>query len=299
MIKHPDARCEDQDPFVKLPAVKPPNNDHEFDNLVELMDILRSDQGCPWDREQTRETLKPMLIEEAHEVIEALDSDDPSDLCEELGDLLFQVIFHSRIAQERGEFNAHDVCRRVFLKMVHRHPHVFGDATIETSEELLRRWEDLKQAEKRAAGKEVVKDSLLDGIPDNLPTMYQTYQMTAKAARVGFDWPELSGLRDKFNEEFEELEEAIKQGTEAQIREEVGDLIFVAMNVARYLEVDPDSALKRTNAKFLKRFKGLERRFKQEGKDLSQANLDEMESAWQAVKVEEIAESEKKEDGDR
>ncbi len=278
--------------------MKPPNSEHEFDNLVELMDILRSDQGCPWDREQTRETLKPMLIEEAHEVIEALDSDDPADLCEELGDLLFQVIFHSRIAQERGEFNARDVCRRVFLKMVNRHPHVFGDASIETSEELLRRWEDLKQAEKRAAGKEVVKESLLDGIPDNLPTMYRTYQMTSKAARVGFDWPELSGLREKFNEEFEELEEAIGQGDEARVREEVGDLVFVAMNVARYLEVDPESALKRANAKFVKRFRGLERRLKKAGRDLAEADLDEMESAWQAVKLEEIAEAEGAEDRD-
>jgi tetrapyrrole methylase family protein/MazG family protein len=258
---------------------------HYFDKLVELMDKLRAPDGCPWDREQTRETLKPMLIEEAYEVLEALDSADPDDLCEELGDLLFQVVFHSRIAKERGEFDAYDVCRRVYQKMVNRHPHVFGDANYETSEELLRNWEDIKAKEKEAAGRQNSKESLLDGIPEGLPSMYRTYQMTAKASRVGFDWPDLSGLREKFLEEFHELEEAVAEGEEDQVREEVGDLVFVALNIARYLEVDPETALTGANSKFLQRFQSMERTLKRRGRALKDVPLEEMESVWQGQKT--------------
>jgi len=258
---------------------------HYFDKLVELMDILRGPDGCPWDREQTRETLKPMLIEEAYEVLEALDSPEPDELCEELGDLLFQVVFHSRIAKERGDFDAYDVCRRVYEKMVNRHPHVFGDRTIETSEELLQNWEEIKAEEKQAAGKTYGKESLLDGIPEGLPTMYRAYQMTAKAARVGFDWPQLSGLRDKFLEEFHELEEAVAQGDGDRIREEVGDLVFVALNVARYLEVDPETSLRGANGKFERRFQRMERALKADGRSLKDVGLEEMERVWQAQKV--------------
>ena len=257
---------------------------HYFDKLVELMDILRGPGGCPWDREQTRETLKPMLIEEAYEVLEALDSPESDELCEELGDLLFQVVFHSRIAKERGEFDAYDVCRRVYEKMVNRHPHVFGDRTIDTSEELLRNWEEIKAQEKQAAGKTYEKESLLDGIPEDLPSMYRAYQMTEKASRVGFDWPQLSGLRDKFLEEFHELEEAVAQGDGERIREEVGDLVFVALNVARYLEVDPETALRGANRKFKSRFQGMERVLKSEGRSLKDVDLEEMERVWQAQK---------------
>ncbi|MFZ0428058.1 MAG: nucleoside triphosphate pyrophosphohydrolase [Acidobacteriota bacterium] len=257
---------------------------HYFDKLVELMDILRGPGGCPWDREQTRETLKPMLIEEAYEVLEALDSPASDELCEELGDLLFQVVFHSRIAKERGDFDAYDVCRRVYEKMVNRHPHVFGDRTIETSEELLRNWEEIKAQEKQAVGKTYERESLLDGIPEDLPSMYRAYQMTAKAARVGFDWPQLSGLRDKFLEEFHELEEAVAQGDGERIREEVGDLVFVALNVARYLEVDPETALRGANRKFKSRFQGMERVLKSEGHSLKDVDLEEMERVWQAQK---------------
>lgn len=257
---------------------------HYFDKLVELMETLRGPDGCPWDREQTRETLKPMLIEEAYEVLEALDSSDPDELCEELGDLLFQIIFHSRIAKERGDFDAYDVCRRVYEKMVNRHPHVFGNASYETSEELLRNWEDIKAREKAAAGRKNSKESLLDGIPEALPSMYQTYQMTAKASRVGFDWPNLTDLREKFLEEFCELEEALSEGKGDRIREEVGDLVFVALNVARYLEIDPETALKGANSKFMRRFQSMERTLKQSGRALKDVSLEEMESVWQGQK---------------
>lgn len=256
-----------------------------FEKLVELMEILRNPGGCPWDREQTRETLKPMLIEEAHEVLEAIDSEDPDDLCEELGDLLFQILFHCKIADEHGEFSIHDVCCRAYKKMVRRHPHVFGDREIADSQELLRNWEELKADEKALAGRPVKKDkSLLHGIPKSLPAMYTAYQITAKAARVGFDWPDLEGLREKFLEEFEELLEALQESSEERVKEEVGDLVFVVMNIARYLQIDPETALNRANLKFVSRFQAMERALLKDGRSLSDASLEEMEDVWQSQK---------------
>lgn len=253
-----------------------------FEKLVELMARLRGPDGCPWDREQTRETLKPMLIEESHEVLEALDSENPDDLCEELGDLLFQVIFHCQIAKENGEFDADEVCRKVYEKMVGRHPHVFGDVLIEDSQTLLKNWEEIKNNEKVQSGREFVpKESLLDGIPPSLPAIYEAYQITSKAARVGFDWPEIDEIKDKFLEEFEELKEALESGEEKNVKEEVGDLIFTALNIARFLEVDPETSLRNTNRKFIRRFKSMEQSFKEKGTDLNDANLEEMEEIWQ------------------
>lgn len=248
------------------------------------MDTLREPGGCPWDREQTRETLKPMLIEEAHEVLEALDSEDPDEICEELGDLLFQVIFHSRIGKERNEFDAYEVCRRVYKKMVGRHPHVFGDVSFTDSQELLKHWEDIKAAEKRKSGTGKAKASLLDGIPESLPALYTTYQMTSKASRVGFDWEQIEGIRDKFLEEFDELKEALEAQNQERTKEEVGDLLFSALNIARYLQVDPETALKRANSKFSRRFRAMERSAKEQGKTLRDLNLDEMEEIWQSLK---------------
>jgi tetrapyrrole methylase family protein / MazG family protein len=256
-----------------------------FEKLIELMDTLRGPNGCPWDREQTRETLKPMLIEEAYEVLEALDAEDPDQLCEELGDLLFQIVFHGRIASERGEFDAYEVCRRVYEKMVRRHPHVFGEASFEDSRDLLRNWEDLKAAEKEARGRPERKKSLLDGVPESLPTIYRTYQMTAKAARVGFDWPDIYGLREKFLEEFDELSEALRGSDPRRIKEEVGDLVFVALNIARYLEIDPETALRGANDKFVRRFRAMEKYFETAGRSLKDVPPQEMELAWQAEKM--------------
>jgi tetrapyrrole methylase family protein/MazG family protein len=257
-----------------------------FEKLIELMNVLRSPEGCPWDQEQTRETLKPMLIEEAHEVLEALDADDPDHLCEELGDLLFQILFHCKIADERGEFDIHDVCRRTYEKMVGRHPHVFGDRQISDSQELLRNWEELKAAEKAQAGRQVKKDkSLLDGIPESLPAMYTAYQITSKAARVGFDWPELEGIREKFLEEFEELLESLQEGDDELVKDEVGDLVFVGLNIARYLQIDPETALNRANKKFVMRFQAMESAFARNGLSLRDASLEEMEEVWQSQKT--------------
>ncbi|MBI4445384.1 MAG: nucleoside triphosphate pyrophosphohydrolase [Acidobacteria bacterium] len=263
----------------------PGHTEHYFHRLMELMDVLRSEKGCPWDREQTPETLKPMLIEEAYEVLEALDGDDSDRLCEELGDLLFQVIFHSRIAKENGRFDADEVCRRVYLKMVRRHPHVFGSASYESSADLLRHWEDIKAAEKKTAGQMHDRKSLLDGIPAKLPALYTAYQISAKAARVGFDWPELEGIREKLLEEFDELQEALRENQPDKIREEVGDLLFAALNVARYLQVDPETSLSRANEKFTRRFRALEKHFAEQGRHLRDVSLEEMEAAWQRLQM--------------
>lgn len=260
------------------------NRDY-FHKLVELMDVLRGPGGCPWDIEQTPETLMPMLIEEAYEVLEALDSKDPDDICEELGDLLFQVIFQARIAKEAGSFDAYEVCRRVYEKMVGRHPHIFGDATFEDADALLKAWEDIKAKEKAASGRAEHKESLLDGIPEKLPSIYKAQQMTEKAARVGFDWPDLEGIFDKLGEELDELREAVSNGQATRIKEEVGDIIFTAINVARFLSVDPETALRRANLKFLRRFQAMEEYFKQNGQGLKKTDLDEMEAFWQSFKV--------------
>ncbi len=256
-----------------------------FAKLINLMEKLRSPEGCPWDREQTHETLKPMLIEEAYEVLEALDCADSEKLCEELGDLLFQVIFHSRIAEEEGRFDAQEVCRRLYEKMVRRHPHVFGDRSFSDSKELLRNWEDLKAEERAAAGQRVRKQSLLDGVPEKLPAMQTTHQLTSKASRVGFDWSNLREIRHKIDEEFEELERALEKDDEEAVREEIGDLIFTVLNVARFLEIDSETALRRANRKFKKRFRRMERHFDSHGRSLKDLTLDEMEQFWQSNKL--------------
>ncbi|MEE8349325.1 MAG: nucleoside triphosphate pyrophosphohydrolase [Acidobacteriota bacterium] len=255
-----------------------------FHKLLTLMETLRGPKGCPWDREQTRETLKPLLVEEAYEVLEALDGSDPEELCDELGDLLFQVIFHSCIAKEQGEFDIHDVCRRSFDKMVGRHPHVFGSASYKDSEELLKNWEDLKAAEKLEAGKSVTRESILDGIPDRIPALHGAYQTSSKAARVGFDWENLEDIRDQVLEEFQELQEAVQEGDADKIKEEVGDLLLAALNISRRLQIDPETALTRANRKFSTRFKTMEKHFKGMGRALQEVPVDEMEAFWQTHK---------------
>jgi MazG family protein len=265
--------------------VKNLKNSETFGALIELVKKLRSPEGCPWDREQTGETLKPHLIEEAHEVLEALDSDDPQDLCEELGDLLFQILFHSEIAAEQGDFDIYDVCRRIHKKMVIRHPHVFGDKNFKDSAELLRNWEKLKSGEKAGSGKKVeASDSILDRIPPSLPSLHVARLISAKASGTGFDWPDLEGIENKITEEINELNEAVDQGNIENIQEEVGDILFTAVNIARFLKIDPESALSKANQKFIGRFQALEQHFHADGKNISEASSDEMEEVWSKVK---------------
>jgi MazG family protein len=271
-----------------------------FQDLVALMARLRSPEGCPWDREQTYATLAPMLVEEAYEAFEAVEDareGRPANLCEELGDLLFQIVFYAQVAAERGEFTIDDVTGRIHAKMVRRHPHVFGDVVVRDNEELLRNWEALKAEEKRAAGKDGggggEDSSLLDGVPARAPALMEAHQLTVKAARVGFDWQHVDDIFDKLHEEVEELRAAIRERAEADagaeaehqhVREEVGDLLFAVTNIARHLGVEPESALKLTNRKFRRRFGHIERGLAARGRGPGQATLEEMEELWQEAK---------------
>ena len=258
----------------------------DIGKLVGLVEQLRGDNGCPWDKEQTRETLKPMLIEEAYEVLDALDAEDPVELKEDLGDLLFQVVFHAQIALERGEFDMADIIDRSHEKMVRRHPHIFGDVDLKTSEDVLKNWEDIKAAEKGipSASRPESERSLLDGIPSKLPAMHRAYQMTAKASRVGFDWPRLEDIFEKLREETSELLDARSKQEAGKVADEVGDLLFVAVNVARFLGIDPETALNNSNRKFFRRFRYVESAIKQQGRELKNATLAEMDALWDEAK---------------
>lgn len=258
----------------------------DIQKLADLVERLRGDEGCPWDREQTRETLKPMLVEEAYEVLDALDSSDPEELKEELGDLLFQIVFHAQIARERGEFDLADIIDRAHEKMVRRHPHVFGDADLKTARDVLKNWEDIKASEKgsTSAYEPESARSLLDGLPSRLPALHEAYQLTAKAARVGFDWSRLEDIVSKLHEESAELLEAHRHKGPRDVADEVGDLLFVAVNIARFLGIDPESALKRSNRKFVRRFQHVESSIKASGKDLKDATLEEMDALWEEAK---------------
>jgi tetrapyrrole methylase family protein/MazG family protein len=258
----------------------------DIQKLVDLVARLRGEDGCPWDREQTRESLKPMLIEEAYEVLDALDGASPAELKEELGDLLFQVIFHAQIAQEKGEFRLADIIDRLHEKMVRRHPHVFGGADLRTADDVLRNWEDIKAAERGTSSSsrsDSVK-SLLDGIPPRLPALHQAFQMTAKASRVGFDWPDLEAILEKLKEEAAETMEAYASRDQARLIDEAGDLLFVAVNVARFLGADPETALRRSNRKFERRFRYIESKIKSQGRELKDASLAEMDALWDEAK---------------
>jgi MazG family protein len=266
-----------------------------FDDLVALMARLRSPEGCPWDREQTYATLAPMLLEEAYEAFEAVEEareGRPAELRDELGDLLFQIVFYAQVAQERGDFAITDVTEAIHTKMVRRHPHVFADAKADDAAEVLRNWEAIKAEEKRAAGKaeEATETSLLDGVSAKAPALMEAYQLSTKAARVGFDWQRIEDIFDKLHEEIDELRAAIREHAESEeteqtrVREEIGDVLFAVTNIARHLKVEPEAALKVTNRKFRKRFRYIEQKLKERGRTLDAATLDEMEELWQEAK---------------
>ncbi|HEY6552327.1 MAG TPA: nucleoside triphosphate pyrophosphohydrolase [Vicinamibacteria bacterium] len=258
-----------------------------FADFVRLIARLRAPGGCPWDREQTHQSVKPMTIEEAYEVAEAIDLEDDEALAGELGDLLLQVVFHADIARERGAFGVDAVVRRVSEKMVRRHPHVFGDEKAETSGEVLRNWEALKQAERAAQGKDASNPSLLDGVSKGLPAILEAYQMTTKASRVGFDWTDPVGAETKLDEEIAELREATKRlpPKVSAVEEEIGDLLFAAVNVARLRGVDPESALKSANRKFRRRFRHIEDRLREDGRAPADSSLEEMDALWNEAKA--------------
>jgi ATP diphosphatase len=283
---------------------------------------LRAPGGCPWDREQTFDTIKPYTLEETYEVLEAIDNRDWDELSGELGDLLLQVLFYAEMSKEQGTFSIDDVLEKLSAKLIGRHPHVFGDVQAETSSEVLRNWEAIKAQEKKkrlaAGGGKSAKeneqpDSVLGGVSPAMPALLEGHKLSSRAARVGFDWPSVDGLFDKLHEETEELREQLKEypapgprptlrgiagSGEAQIpenlrarmEEEVGDLFFVLVNIARYLSLDPESALKKTNRKFKRRFQWMEEQLRASGRTPEQATTEELENLWQQAKTRERSE---------
>lgn len=262
----------------------------KFDELIAVMARLRAPGGCPWDAEQTYASLSQYLLEEAYETFDAIHeaeaTGDITNLKEELGDLLLQVVFHSTIGAERGEFTIDDVADGVAKKLVLRHPHVFGDAKLEKAQDVLDNWDTLKANERKASGKiEKTKDSILDDVPVHFPGLLEALKLTKKAAKVGFDWKEKEQILDKAEEEIAELREAIAEGDVPHIEEEIGDLLFVIVNLARQLEVEPETALKRSNRKFRKRFRFIEGELKKQGRDISASTLAEMDELWNKAKA--------------
>ena len=287
----------------------------KFERAVQIMARLRGEGGCPWDREQTFDTIKPFTLEETYEVLEAIDNRDWDELPEELGDLLLQVLFYAQMADEEKRFAIDDVLERLSNKLIGRHPHVFGDVKADTASDVLRNWEALKAEEKKqrlAAGggkakkkKEEDSESVLAGVSSAVPALLEAYKLSSRAAHVGFDWPEVSGLFEKLHEETDELKRElatmpeppkapqrgvassgglVEEPLRSRLEDELGDMLFVLVNIARYLSLDPESALRKTNRKFKRRFQWLEQELRRGGRKPAEASLDEMEALWQKSK---------------
>jgi nucleoside triphosphate diphosphatase len=285
----------------------------KFERAVAIMARLRAPGGCPWDREQTFDTIKRYTLEETYEVLEAIDNRDWKELTGELGDLLLQVLFYAEMAQEQGTFTIDDVLDTLSNKLIHRHPHVFGDTKAENSAQVLKNWEVLKAEEKKEKQEKDKRKSLhndgeespgqpellLESVSSKMPALQEAHKISSKAAHVGFDWPNVQGLFEKLSEETHELQAHLKdlpsthsaqkpdvpQELRQHVEDEVGDLFFVLVNIARYLSVDPESALRKTNRKFRRRFSWLEEKLLQQGRSLEKATLEEMEALWQQAKT--------------
>ncbi|CAI6085956.1 hypothetical protein PAECIP112173_04818 [Paenibacillus sp. JJ-100] len=256
-----------------------------FARLHEIVNILRSPGGCPWDQEQTHQSIRKNLIEETYEVIETIDEDDPDHMKEELGDLLLQIMLHAQMEEEVGTFNVYDVIEGLNDKLIFRHPHVFGDNQAEDATEALQNWEQMKAEEKKRKGQDMHKASVLDGIPRDLPALMKGYKLQKKAAKVGFDWDDVEGVFDKIEEELAELKEAVQQGHDDEARKlELGDVLFATANVARFIGTDPEEALAATNRKFVARFQYIEDRLRERGKTPADSTVEEMEQFWQQAK---------------
>jgi tetrapyrrole methylase family protein/MazG family protein len=254
-----------------------------FQAFVELIARLRGPDGCPWDREQTHESLKPNMIEEAYEVVEAVDQGD-DELAGELGDVLLQVVFHAQMARERQAFTIDEVIARISEKMVRRHPHVFANDPASTPAEVLRNWESLKATERAARHEPAARESMLESVSKALPGVLEAFQMSTKAARVGFDWPDAPSVLAKLDEEVAELRQAASASDPRAVADEIGDLLFVVVNVARVMGVDPESALKAANRKFRRRFGHVEARLREAGRAPAESDAGEMETLWQEAK---------------
>ncbi|WFB37523.1 nucleoside triphosphate pyrophosphohydrolase [Kiritimatiellota bacterium B12222] len=253
----------------------------EIERLRDIMRKLRSPEGCPWDREQTVESLKPYAVEEVYEVIDAIDRGDMEDHCEELGDLLLQVVFQAQLRDEEGIFNFDDVAKSISDKLVRRHPHVFGDVDVENSAEVLVNWNAIKETEK--AHKKVA-DSVLDKVPKHLPALLKAHDLQKQAAKVGFDWPDVNQVLEKVEEELDELREALASGNMAHAQEELGDLLFALANVGRHVDGNAEQLLQEGNAKFQRRFRAVEAQVKAQGQEMSDLSLQELDRIWDLVK---------------
>lgn len=288
-----------------------PSTGERFERAVAIMARLRGEGGCPWDREQTFDSIKPYTVEETYEVLEAIDNRDWEELPGELGDLLLQVLFYAQMAKDDGKFAIDDVLDRLADKLVSRHPHVFGDVKAETSSEVLRNWEALKAEEKRKrdgnSERAAAEGSVLSGVSRSMPALLEAHKLSSRAARVGFDWPDIESLFDKLREETDELraelqdfpppgprpmgsgvagsgKQPIPEELRQRLENEVGDLFFVLVNLARYLSLDSESALKQTNRKFRRRFEWMEKRLTAKGRNLQEVPMEELESLWQSAK---------------
>jgi MazG family protein len=253
-----------------------------FQRLVEIMARLRAPGGCPWDREQTFDSIKPYTLEETYEVLDAVDRRDWDELAGELGDFLLQAVFFAQMASEQKLFDINDCLEAINAKLIRRHPHVFADETAETGSEVLKRWDEIKAEERKA--KKDKPDGLLASVPRALPALVEAQQITSRAARAGFDWDGVGGVLAKLDEERAEFAEACERGEQSQIEDELGDLLFVMVNLARFVKVDPEQALRRSNAKFRQRFAHVERRLAAQGKTVAGAPMDELEALWQEAK---------------
>jgi MazG family protein len=255
--------------------------------LVELMDRLLAEDGCPWDREQSLESLRPYLIEEAHEVLEAIDAKDPRGHCDELGDLLFQIVFQAALRAREGRFGIDDVVGAIERKMTFRHPHVFGEDKVKDSAEVLENWDKLKAQERVARGETEKPKGALHGVPKGLPALLRAQRIGEKAAKVGFDWPDTTGVVDKIKEELREIDEAVKDGDPAHIEHEVGDLLLAVSRLSAKLGVAPEDALRAATARFERRFGVIEARLADAGRVPKDATLEEMDAIWNEAKAEE------------
>ena len=253
---------------------------NSLSKLIKITDTLMGEDGCPWDKVQTRESLKPYLVEETYEVLDALDANDPEKIKDELGDLLYQILFHSKISSLKGEFNFRDVIDNLSEKMVRRHPHVFKEGELNTPDQVVKQWEEIKRNEKNQANQK----SILDNIPKNLPSLLRAQKLQKKAAKEGFDWDQISDVFDKLDEEIGEFKEAVLKKKSADIQNEIGDIIFVITNIAKCYKIDAEEALRSTNNKFIKRFQYIEQKIKAKGKTLKDSPLEEMERFWQEAK---------------
>jgi tetrapyrrole methylase family protein/MazG family protein len=250
----------------------------DLSELIKIMAALRGEKGCPWDREQTRDSLKPFIIEEAYEVLEAIDEGKPEAVKEELGDLLFQIVFQSRIAEEKAEFGISDVIETIAKKMISRHPHVFGDTTCETPEDVIMNWEEHKKRE----GKQ--RASILEGVPKELPALLRAHRLQSRASRVGFDWDRAEDVLAKLDEEVAEFKDAVRRKEEGNIEDELGDILFMIVNISRFIGVNPEDALRKTISKFISRFRYIEMAAADRGKRLTDMSLAEMDALWDEAK---------------